>query len=47
MVLAALVDVVGRAVRATHPVRPAFLPDFIVAFAFVYEVVEAAHGGKI
>jgi hypothetical protein len=46
MVLAAPVDLVGRAVRATHPTGPASISDFIVAFTFVYEVVEAAHGGK-
>jgi hypothetical protein len=46
MVLAALVDLVGRAARATHPAGPTFLSDLLVAFVFVYQVVEAAHGGQ-
>jgi hypothetical protein len=43
MILAALADLVRRAVRATHPMRPTFLSDFIVALGFVYEFVNTAH----
>ena len=44
MVLAALVDFVGRTVRTSYPVEPMFLSDFFVTFVFVYKVIEAAHG---
>ena len=47
MVFAALVDLVGRAMRAMYPVGPASPPDFVVTFAFIDEVVEAAHAAKI
>lgn len=45
VVLAALVDFVGRTVRAMHAVGPMFLSNVFVTFVFVYEVVEAAHAG--
>ena len=46
MVLAALVDFVGRTVRASYPVKPMFMSDFFVTFVFVYKVIEATHVGK-
>ena len=47
MVFAELVDLVGRAMRAMYPVGPTSPPDFVVTFAFIDEVVEAAHAAKI
>ncbi len=46
MVLAALVDFVGRTVQASYPVKLMSMSDFIVTFVFVYKVIEAAHIGK-
>ncbi len=47
MILAALADLVRCAVRATHPMRPTFLSDFIVALGFVYKFVNTAHCRQI
>jgi hypothetical protein len=47
MVLATLADLVRLAVRATHPMGPTFLSDFIVALGFVYEFVYTAHSGQV
>jgi len=40
MVLAAFINIIGRAVRAIHTMRPTTLSDGIVTFVFVYKVVD-------
>jgi hypothetical protein len=38
MVIAALVDFVGRTGRASYSVEPMFMSDFFVTFVFVYNL---------
>jgi hypothetical protein len=40
MVLAAFINLIGRAVGAIHTMRPTTLSDGIVTFVFVYKVVD-------
>jgi hypothetical protein len=44
VVMTTLGDSGGRATRTTHSVGPAYPSDFVVTFAFIDQVVEAAHG---
>lgn len=45
VILAALINFIGRTVWATYTVGRAFLPEFVVTFVFVYKLVETALNG--
>jgi hypothetical protein len=47
MVLAAFINLIGCAMWTMDTVRPTYLPNDLITFAFVYKIVDAKHGSKM